>query len=186
MNWLQRSVAAALLIFPIFAGAQTVRRPDWQLYGNDRVLTHGDDWADAKPLFFYYLNPEISQLSDGHLLVATRNVRAAALKPLDADSKERIRRRAELRIAQGYDSALARLLATNEEIKALIARNEKLANAELADARRQTLYEIDCEYRMLRTRRLDRLQSWQDAPPDTSLGALVTLACSAAGPRSRG
>ena len=183
MIWLQRSVVAALLIFPIFAGAQAVRRPDWKLYGNDRDLSQVDNWGNSNPTFFYYLNSDIAQLSDGHLLVVTRNVRAA---PLDAESKERIRRRAELRIAQGYDSALARLLATNEEIKALIARNEKLANAELADARRQTMYEIDCEYRMLRTRHLDRQQSWQDAPPDTSRGALVTLACSAAISRSRG
>ncbi|MEJ0087923.1 MAG: hypothetical protein WDO72_19825 [Pseudomonadota bacterium] len=181
MNRLQRSVALALLIFPVVAAAQTVRRPDWKMYGYDeRVLTHGDDWADSKPMFFYYLSSGISRLSDGHLLVTTQDVSASALKPIDAGSKAAIRRRAELRIASGYEPPLARLIASVEESRELVARNERLATGDLTATGSHTLYEIDCECRVLRLRRDDLIQSWQDAPPDTSRGALVKLACAAA------
>jgi hypothetical protein len=185
MTGLQRSAAIVVLIFPVLAGAQTVRRPDWLLYGHDRVLTRGDDWANNKPTFFYYLNSGISRLSDGHLLVVTRDVRADALKPVDAHSKAAIRRRAALRIASGFEPPLARLIASVEENKELLALNEKRSHSDLPDTPAQTLYEIDCECRMLRSRRLDLVQSWQPAPPDTSRGALVTLACATADAGSR-
>jgi hypothetical protein len=187
MNWLQRSVAAALLISPAVADAQTVRRPDWMMYGHDRDLTHADAWSDNKPMLFYYLNSEIARLDDGHLLVVTQDVVADALKPVDPDSKAAIRRRAELRIASGFEPPLAHMIASVEENKELLARNEKLASSELPDARTRTLYEIDCKCRMLRSRRSDLMQSWQAAPPETSHGALVRLACATAesGPRGR-
>jgi hypothetical protein len=181
MNCVQRSAAAALLIFPILAAAQTVRRPEWKLYGQDRDVTRGDDWATSKPMFFSYLNSEISRLGDGHLLVVTQDVSTDALKPVDAVSKAAIRRRAQLRIASGYEPPLAHLIASIEENKQLLALNEKLAATELPAARSRKSYEIDCHCRMLRSRQLDLTQSWQDAPPDTHRGALVTLACAAAG-----
>ncbi|MEO8062417.1 MAG: hypothetical protein ABI821_06695 [Pseudomonadota bacterium] len=177
MNGLQRSAAAALLIFPVLGDAQTVRRPDWKLYGQERELTRGDVWADNKSIFFSYLNSRIARLEDGHLLVVTQDVSAGALKPIDAESKAAIRRRAELRIASGYEPPLAHHIASIEENKAFVAMNEKLANSELPGAPSQTTYEIDCECRMLRSRRLDLSQSWERAPPDTSRGALVTIAC---------
>ena len=186
MNRLQRSAVAAALIFPLLVGAQTVRRPEWKLYGHDRDPTHGEDWADNKPQFFSYLNSEISRLSDGHLLVVTQDVSADDLQPIDPVSKAAIRRRAELRIASGYEPPLAHLIASIEANKALVARNEKLASSELPGASAPTVYEIDCQCRMLRSRRLDLLQSWQDAPPDTSRGALVTLACATANLRTKG
>jgi len=186
MNWLQRSAAAALLISPVLVGAQTVRHPEWKLYGQDRVLTHGDDWANSKPMLFYYLNSEISRLSDGHLLVVTRDVGADALKPVDAHNKAAIRRRAELRIASGYEPPLAHLIASIEENKELVALNEKLAHSELPTGRAPTMYEIDCECRMLRSRRVEPAQSWEAARPDTSRGALVALACATADAGSKG
>jgi hypothetical protein len=186
MNWMQRSAAAALLILPVLVSAQTVRRPEWKLYGNDRDLAQGDDWANSRPLFFYYLNSEIAKLSDGHLLVVTRDVSAGELKPIDAESKAAIRRRAELRIARGFEPPLARLIASKEENTELMARNQKRPGSELANARTQTLYEIDCQCRMLRPHRQDAEQDWQDAPPDTSRGALVKLACASASSRSKG
>lgn len=186
MNWLQRSAAAALLILPLLVTAQTVRRPEWKLYGNDRDLTHGDDWADSRPQFFYYLNSEIAQLSDGHLLVVTQDVSAGDLKPIDAESKAAIRRRAQLRIARGYEPPLAHLIASNEENTELLARNQKFAAFDLPNARTQTMYEIDCQCRMLRSRRRNIVQDWQDAPRDTSRGALVTIACATADSRSKG
>jgi hypothetical protein len=185
MNWLQRSVAAAFLISPAIADAQTVRRPDWKLYGHDRELTQGNVWSGDKPMFFYYLNSEIARLDDGHLLVVTQDVVAEALKPVDADSKAAIRRRAALRIASGFEPPLAHMMASIEENKELLARNEKLAGSELPDSRARTLYEIDCKCRMLRSRRRDVMQSWQPAPPDTSHGALVRLACATAQSGSR-
>jgi hypothetical protein len=185
MTWLQRSAAVALLVFPILVAAQTVRRPEWKLYGHDRDLTHGADWADNKPQFFYYLNSEIARLSDGHLLVVTQDVSADALKPIDAQSRAEIQRRTKLRIASGYEPPLAHLIASIEENKALVARNEKLAASELPNAPARTTYEIDCECRMLRSRHRDSLEDWQTAPPNTMPGALVTLACAAADPGSK-
>jgi hypothetical protein len=183
MNWLQRGVvAAALLVSPVLADAQTVRRPEWKLYGHDRDLTRGDD---AKPTFFYYLNSEIARLGDGHLLVVTQDVDAGALKPVDARSKATIRRRAQLRIASGYEPPLAHMIASLEESQELAARNEILASSDLPNASARRLYEIDCNCGVLRLRQRDLGESWQAAPPDTRRGDLLRLACATAGPGSR-
>jgi hypothetical protein len=182
MNWLQRSVAAAaLLLSPVLADAQTVRRPEWKLYGHDRDLTRGDD---NKPVLFYYLNSEIARLGDGHLLVVTQDVDAGALKPVDAESKAAIRRRAQRRIASGYEPPLAHLIASIEENKEFAARNQILASSELPGASARRMYEIDCKCGMLRSRRRDLPESWQVAPPDTTRAVLVKLACATADPAS--
>jgi hypothetical protein len=177
MNVLQRIVAAVLLVFPMAATAQTVQRPEWRLYGSDR----DEERAGNQPMFFYYLNSGISRLDDGHLLVTTQDVGADELKPVDPDSKAAIRRRAALRIVSGYEPSLAQMIASIEENIELVKLNEQLPMTNFLGRRGQKQYEIDCEGRTLRVRRFEKLtQTWQDAPPDTSRGALVAKACAAA------
>jgi hypothetical protein len=177
MNVLQRIAAVAVLSCPMVAAAQGVQRPEWRMYGSDR----DEERAGSQPMFFYYMNSGIARLEDGHLLVTTQDVAADELKPVDPDSKAAIRRRAALRIVSGYEPPLAHMIANIEESAELKKLNEQLPMSNFMPRRQQKQYEIDCECRALRVRRAEKLtQSWQDAPPDTSRGALVTKACAAA------
>jgi hypothetical protein len=177
MNVLQRIAFAAALVCPMAAAAQTVQRPEWRMYGSDR----DEERAGSQPMFFYYMNTGISRLDDGHLLVTTQDVGTDELKPVDPNSKAAIRRRAALRIVSGYEPPLAHMIADIEESTELRKLNEQLPMTNFMPRRQQKQYEIDCECRALRVRRAEKLtQSWQDAPPDTSRGALVTKACAAA------
>src|SRR3954463_11584731 len=159
------------------------------MYGYDQAVSRGEAWPDSQPMFFYYLNSEIARLSDGHLLVATQDVNAAALKQIDAENQAAIRRRTARRIVSGFEPPLAHLIASLEETREIAALNEKLADPQQANKRPPTVYEIDCACRTLRVRQTmpsgtsDRCLTcspWQDAPPDTKRGALVTRACAAA------
>jgi len=180
---------AAVLCAPALSSAQSVRRPHWKMYGYDQAVARAEDWPDSQPMFFYYLNSEIARLSDGHLLVATQDVGADALKKIDAANQAAIRRRAARRIVSGFEPPLAHLIASLEQTREIAALNEKLPDPHQATKRPPTVYEIDCAGRTLRVRqaaptdaseRCTHCSPWQDAPPDTKRGALVTQACAAA------
>jgi hypothetical protein len=101
MKLVARSVAGALLLIP---GAGFTQIP---------ALFSQGDGPNNIPQFFTFMNSEVAPLGTGQLLIIGKIARAGTTHGDDAATIAAARRRAVVRIAAGYEPALAFLQELN-------------------------------------------------------------------------
>jgi len=108
MKSVARSLAAALLMIPAAGFAQS--------FGLD--VPRGGS-SNNVPAFFTFMNAEVARLGSDHLIVVSKPPCKDAIRESEMAAFAAARRRAVIRIATGYDPALAFL----QELKVARRKN---------------------------------------------------------------